>query len=107
MIKFIASDIDGTLLRNGQTSISDEVIDTIRQLTNAGVVFAPTSGRQYTTMKRLFGDVADDLMYICENGALVVYKGKILSKTVMDRETVLGIVEDILSMPDCEVLLSS
>ena len=53
-----------------------------------------------------FGDVADDLMYICENGALVVYKGKILSKTVMDRETVLGIVEDILSMPDCEVLLS-
>lgn len=57
-------------------------------------------------MKRLFGDVSDELMYICENGALVVYKGKILSKTAMDRDIVMGIVDDILSMPNCEVLLS-
>ena len=106
MIRFIASDIDGTLLRNGNTAISAETLDLLGRLCDRGIIVAIASGRQYPTMKRLFGDIADKLIYICENGALVVYKGKILSKTVMDREIVLEIVEDILSMPNCEVLLS-
>ena len=106
MIRFIACDIDGTMLQNGDTAVPERLLANIRKLVDRGIVFAPASGRQYPTMKRMFGDVANELMYICENGALVVYKGKVLSESIMDRETVMDIVDDILSMPACEVLLS-
>ena len=40
MIKLVASDIDGTLLRDGNTEISKEVFEHIRRLKESGVLFA-------------------------------------------------------------------
>lgn len=65
-IKFIASDLDGTLLLNGAQKVSQELIPLIKRLNDNGIIFCAASGRQYPNLKRLFGDVADDMMYICE-----------------------------------------
>ena len=35
MIKYVASDLDGTLLRNGAQSLSTEIFDLIRKLIDA------------------------------------------------------------------------
>ena len=46
MIKLIASDLDGTLLRNGAQEVDPKVYDLIRTLKEKGVHFAAASGRQ-------------------------------------------------------------
>ena len=83
-IKFIASDVDGTLLLNGAQKVSQELIPLIKRLNDNGIIFCAASGRQYPNLKRLFGDVADDMMYICENGSVIIYKDKLVDKTPMD-----------------------
>lgn len=106
MIKFIACDIDGTMLSSKESRISLRLLDNIAKIVGMGIVFAPASGRQYPTMRKLFGDIRDELMYICENGALVVYKGDILSKRAMNKDVVIEIAKDVYSMPNCEFLIS-
>lgn len=106
MIKLVASDLDGTLLLNGAQSVEDSMFETIGKLLDRGILFAPASGRQMTSLKRLFAPVAEELVYISENGALVSYKGKTIAKTPMKRELALEIIEDVLAQEYCEVLVS-
>ena len=44
MIKLVASDLDGTILRNGAQSVDASTIEVIDKLLSAGVLFAPASG---------------------------------------------------------------
>lgn len=106
MIKFIASDLDGTILRNGAQEVDGETVQVLNDITKQGVLFAPASGRQITSLKRLFRKVEQDLVYICENGALVKYKDETLMKCAMERELGIAIMKDIYSVPNCEILLS-
>lgn len=106
MIKFIASDLDGTILQNGAQEIDGETVRVLNDITMQGVLFAPASGRQITSLKRLFRKVEQDLVYICENGALVKYKDETLMKCAMERELGIAIMKDIYSVPNCEILLS-
>lgn len=106
MIKLVASDLDGTLLLNGAQSVEDSMFETIGKLLDRGILFAPASGRQMTSLKLLFAPVAEELVYISENGALVSYKGKTIAKTPMKRELALEIIEDVLTQDYCEVLVS-
>ena len=46
MLKLIASDLDGTLLQNGVRTLSDTVIEQIKQLKEMGILFVAASGRQ-------------------------------------------------------------
>ena len=75
MIRLIASDIDGTLLPYGEQAISEEVFQEIRRLERRGILFCPASGRQYTSVRKLFAPVADKLPCVCENGAAVYDAG--------------------------------
>ena len=105
-IKLIASDLDGTLLHNGAQKVSPEIIDCIKELSNHGILFAAASGRQYANLRRLFAPVQDDIAYICENGALVMYHDQIISKSCIDRTVGLQLMEDIIDKGACELLLS-
>lgn len=106
MIKLIASDLDGTILLNGAQSVDASLINIVDKLINMGYIFAPASGRQVNSLKALFQPVADRLMYIAENGALVKYKGHTIVKNAMERELALEIIEDVIKQPYCEVLVS-
>ena len=66
MVKLIASDLDGTILRKGAQSVEPSTIKVIEQLVNKGMYFAPASGRQIVSLKRLFEPVSDKLVYIAE-----------------------------------------
>ena len=70
MIRLIASDIDGTLLHNGAAEIDPVIFEEIHRLKQKGILFCPASGRQYHSLRRLFAPAADELTYLCENGAL-------------------------------------
>lgn len=107
-IKLVACDIDGTLLPVGQTEISPAVFDQIRRLHAIGVRFCPASGRQYTSLRRLFAPVAADICYLCENGSVVYGEnaGEILHKTVIDHALAMRLCRAILDMPNAEILIS-
>ena len=61
MIKLIASDLDGTLLKEGTMDINPEIYDIIRKLKAKGIVFAAVSGREYDSIERVFAPVKDDI----------------------------------------------
>ena len=106
MLKLIASDLDGTLLRNGAQSLTDEAVRLIKALQDKGVIFTAASGRQYPNLCRLFGELSERMAFICENGAYVVYKGEEIFLRAMDRKLGVEIMKDIYSMEGCEILLS-
>lgn len=106
MIKLVASDLDGTILLNGAQEVDESLIKVVDHLTEQGVIFAPASGRQRASLQRLFGPIADKLMYIAENGALVTYHDQVIAKTPMDRELAMRIIEDVDQIPNCELLIS-
>lgn len=109
MIRLIASDIDGTLLHGEQTEIDPRVFAEIDRLAAKGIRFCPASGRQYSSLRRLFAPVADQLYYLCENGAVVFGPGNpgpLLAKRSMDRTLAEELCRDILAVDQCEVLVS-
>lgn len=108
-IRMIACDIDGTLLPFGATSLRPSIFGHIERLRQKGILFCPASGRQYGSLRKLFAPVADELCYICENGAILYgpgTPGPVWGKTVMDWDRAIGLSHSILSAPGCEVMLS-
>lgn len=107
MIKLVASDIDGTLLVEGTDKINPEIFSVIRQLKEKGITFAAASGRQYASIHYLFRPVADDIIYITDNGSCIIYEGKCMRAAVMDRAVLTELVEEIRRIPGCFVFVSS
>ncbi|RGX55556.1 HAD family phosphatase [Anaerotruncus sp. AF02-27] len=106
MIKLIASDLDGTLLQNGAQKLNPEVFPLIRELRRKGIVFAAASGRQYPNLRRLFSPVWQDMIFLAENGALMMQHGEVIASYPVAREIGLAIIRDIETYGRCEVLLS-
>ena len=106
MVRLVVSDVDGTLIRNGETKIPDEIIELIKKLNKKGILFAVASGREYTNLRDLFEPVKNDIVYICVNGALVVYNNQLISKTPIDRRMAYNIADEIYKTEGCEMLIS-
>lgn len=106
MIRLIASDMDGTILRDGAQTLTPRIFPILEKLKEKGILFIAASGRQYANLRRLMGSLAEEVDYICENGAFAVHKGEIIYKASMDRKLGQALMADILSVPDCEVQLS-
>ena len=69
MIKLIATDVDGTLVKDGTMTINPEYMTVIRKLTELGITFVVCSGRQYDSERKLFEPVKD-LVYFVSDGGL-------------------------------------
>lgn len=86
MIKLVVSDVDGTLLKKGEERLSEAALQAVRRLSERGVLFAAASGRSYSELRRLFGAAGDRMAFICSDGALTMYRGKVLEELSMDGE---------------------
>lgn len=75
MIKLIASDMDGTLLTSDKR-LPGEFPAVVRALREKGVTFCVASGRQYAALRRDMGELSPALVFIAENGALVMEKDR-------------------------------
>lgn len=109
MIKLVACDIDGTLLQGEDEAIANAVFHEITRLQRRGIQFCPASGRQYSSLRRLFAPVADSLYYLCDNGAVVFgpgAHGTVLAKEAMDQQSALQLSREIIATSGCEVMIS-
>lgn len=96
MIRLIASDLDGTLLESDGT-LPEGVFEAIEALNRLGIRFVASSGRQYGNLRRLFGPVADQMDYVCENGALSVVNGETIGTIPIPDAMAREIIADIES----------
>ncbi|MDF9714585.1 MULTISPECIES: Cof-type HAD-IIB family hydrolase [unclassified Nocardioides] len=90
-LRLVVVDMDGTLL-DGRGEVPDGLWPLLERLRSAGVAFAPASGRQYATLARTFERARDGMVFIAENGTMVVRDGVELSSTTLEREVVTGVV---------------
>lgn len=106
MIKLVVSDVDGTLVPDGTFDICPEIYDVIRKLKEKGITFVAGSGRQYASLRRLFAPVADEILYITDNGGFVRdSKGDTWYQKHMDKELVKKLVDDAWKLPDVDLML--
>lgn len=92
MIKLIATDIDGTLV-NKQKQLPPDFDEVLAKLKEMKISFAVASGRSLVALKAQFEKYLDDISLICDNGALIYDRGKLLSSSIMPRETVVKIID--------------
>ena len=106
MIKLIASDIDGTLVKDGTNVLNPEIYEVILKLKERGIQFAAASGRQWGSIEQLFEPANERIFYLSDNGAYVGCHGRNLFLNTLDPELTMEMVEDIRKEPDLEVMLS-
>lgn len=108
-IKLIATDVDGTLVKDSSREVYGEMIEVIRDLKDAGYHFVIASGRQYGSIRKMFAATERKLSYIAENGAHIILNGENFSVTKMNRTYVEEIMADIRSLysEGCHVVAST
>lgn len=118
MIKLIATDLDGTLLdENGKLPNNFETI--LKHITNNNnVKFIAASGRPYNSLKEDFKSLTNDIIFIADNGALIIDRNNIIHSKFINPKLVKSIISHyrkinkghlniILSCIDCAYIESS
>ncbi|MGL5716078.1 MAG: Cof-type HAD-IIB family hydrolase [Paraclostridium sp.] len=104
MIKFIATDMDGTLL-NSNNEIHEEFYNIFEKIEKENIIFAAASGRQYFNLEKRFETIKDRMMFIAENGTFVVYKGEEIFLNALDRNKANELIEIGKTIKNSNVIL--
>ena len=103
-IRLIATDMDGTLVDDAK-NIHDELWPLVDELHARGITFCPASGRQYHNLVREFEDVADELVFIAENGTYVVARGREISSDGLELDVARRVVSLVRGLPEAGAVL--
>ncbi len=103
-IKFIASDMDGTLL-DEHGSLPGAFYSIFEKLAQQQVIFAAASGRQYYSLLQTFEPIKDRMMFIAENGTLVMHQGKELYSSTIPKAEIDTIIRITRSIAGCAIVL--
>lgn len=107
-IRLIVADMDGTLL-DDEKQLHEQFWPLIHELHRRGILFSPASGRQYYTLLREFEDIADEMVFIAENGSLVMRRGNEVSSDCLERDDALRLVRTLRAAAadgvDCGVVV--
>ena len=86
MIKLAVSDVDGTLVPESMSGVTDDVVGIIEKIINKGITFAFSSGRTYGELTEMFQTLIDKVYFTCCDGALTVKNGKVLYSRKIEQE---------------------
>lgn len=107
MIKLIVSDIDGTLVGDGQGegALNPAYYEVIHNLSARGIKFMACSGRQRQSIAKLFRPVAEEIYYACDGGSMVFdYETLMFAKT-LPKELANEIIRDAGKIPQCDIMV--
>lgn len=107
MIRLIATDIDGTLVKDGSHKINSEYYSVITALIRKGIKVCACSGRQFQSMRRLFRPIADELYYITENGTLLRTYDRILHTWPIQADYYIPLLQEIRRIPGTSIVVST
>lgn len=107
MIKLIVSDIDGTLVRDGEDQINPEIFDVIMELKKKKKIhFTAASGRQAASIEHVFQRIKKEIFYVAENGSYLGCYGRTLFLYPIERKLADSLSGDIRNNPELEVIVS-
>lgn len=87
MLRMILSDFDGTLFPKKDGKLDEEFIIKIKKLTDCGLIFAVNSGRPYHTLRQMLKPIENRTVFICNDGAQIMYKNCLLLKQTVSKES--------------------
>jgi Cof subfamily protein (haloacid dehalogenase superfamily) len=90
-VRLIAADMDGTLLDDDK-ALHEHFWPLVDELFARGIWFCPASGRQYANLYHKFESVADEMIFIAENGAYVVKGTEEISSDAIEPDLVQRLV---------------
>ncbi len=102
MIKLVATDVDGTLVQDSAPEVYPEMIDMIKKLRAEDIIVCIASGRQYSSIARMFDEIKDDLIFIAGNGSHIKCRGVDMHVAKMDRQYVIDLTEELRAIDTCE-----
>ena len=107
-IRLVIADMDGTLL-NDEKELHAQFWPLVDELHRRGVLFCPASGRQYYTLLDEFADIADEMVFIAENGAIVMRSGVEISSDCLSpddaRQLIVALRQAIAAGADAGVVV--
>lgn len=106
MINFVVSDLETALVPDGEKMVPEETIDLIIELKRKNVHFAVATGRNYDAVYPMFGKAKDEVIYICNDGGVVIYKDKVISKTPLDRLVCLEVSNELEKSIEYKMMFS-
>ena len=96
-IKLIATDMDGTLLDENK-QLPKDFFKLLHTLKSKGIELIIASGRSYAALEYIFGEHTKNMNFICDNGAYIVIKGKTISVSIIEPQTVKDIIKECYSL---------
>jgi hydroxymethylpyrimidine pyrophosphatase-like HAD family hydrolase len=105
VIRFLALDIDGTLL-NSRWELPPENVDAVARSVSAGVEVALVTGRRFDFARPIMDALGVPLTMIVSNGAVVKdHLGVTLSRRILGRQTAAQVLELTAAWRSCAALL--
>lgn len=95
MINFIVCGLEDIFIKDGIKEVPEDTIELISRLQQENIKFAVATGLNYDSIKSLFGRVKNDIIYICNDGGMIIYQDKIISKTPIDRLVCFDVVAEM------------
>lgn len=92
MIKLIVTDLDGTLL-DDKKQLPADFYAVYKEMKSKNIQFAVASGRSYSGVEHIFGDLAKDIYFICDNGAFTVENQEIIDIRLMEKEIIHSLLD--------------
>lgn len=93
-IKLIASDLDGTLLRNGKT-LSPYTLSVLERCRSCGIIFLAATARPPRALEAVIPGLDYDGA-ICHNGGVAVLHGKVIWEQGITSQTAAALAQRIL-----------
>ena len=105
MVRFLALDIDGTLL-NSRWELPPENVEAVARAIDAGVEVALVTGRRFDFARPIMDALGVPLTMIVSNGAVIKDQlGNTLNRRVLGRETAARVLEVASAWRHCAALL--
>lgn len=86
MIKLIVTDVDDTVVPEGESVINPEYYEVIRECRKKGILIGVASGRQKPCVKKLFEPVLDEIFILADNGTDIWEKDYKTSMAIPDED---------------------
>ena len=98
-IKLVATDMDGTFLDENHQFDQALFLKVLKKFQEKGIYFAAASGRPLLSLKTIFKEVQDQIIFIAENGSVVEFHGEDVYEATMSPEFYLSHVCQVTESP--------
>lgn len=105
MIKLVAVDMDGTFLSDKKEYNRKRFNLLYEKMKEQQVKFVVASGNQYYQLKSFFPEIASEISFVAENGALVISEDQELFCGEMSHELVTKILDILTRDSDIRVIM--